>query len=73
MANEQRIYHRNQVGWFVEAPGYLEGPLESREEAPLDLQAQYIFSYNIRYPYKSVEEIILYCYYASKFSINLNL
>jgi hypothetical protein len=33
MANEQRIYHRNKIGWFVEMPGYLEGPLQTREEA----------------------------------------
>lgn len=33
MAKEQRIYHRNKVGWFVELPDHLEGPMDSREEA----------------------------------------
>ena len=33
MAKEQYIYHRNKIGWFVEMPDSVEGPLESREEA----------------------------------------
>lgn len=33
MANEHNIYHRNKIGWFVEMPDSVEGPLESREEA----------------------------------------
>ena len=33
MVKEQHIYHRNKIGWFVEMPGYVEGPLGSREEA----------------------------------------
>lgn len=33
MANEQQIYYRNKMGWFVEIPGHAEGPLESHEEA----------------------------------------
>jgi hypothetical protein len=32
MTNEQRIY-QSQHGWFIETPGNLEGPMESREEA----------------------------------------
>lgn len=33
MAKEQYIFQRNKIGWFVEMPDSVEGPLESREEA----------------------------------------
>jgi hypothetical protein len=33
MATEQRIYHLNKIGWFIELPDRVEGPLESRQEA----------------------------------------
>ena len=33
MAKEHHIYHRSNIGWFVEMPDTVEGPLESREEA----------------------------------------
>ena len=33
MVREHQIYHRNNIGWFVEMPDSIEGPLESREEA----------------------------------------
>lgn len=32
MAKEHHIY-KNNIGWFVEMPDTIEGPLESREEA----------------------------------------
>ena len=33
MAKEQRIYHQNKIGWFVELSDHVEGPMDSREEA----------------------------------------
>lgn len=33
MAKEHRIFHQSKIGWFVELPDHVEGPMDSREEA----------------------------------------
>ena len=33
MAKDHRIFHQNKVGWFIELPDHVEGPMDSREEA----------------------------------------
>ena len=33
MAKEHRIFHQSKMGWFVELPDHVQGPMDTREEA----------------------------------------